>query len=257
MIFFIFIIGLCVGSFLNVCIYRMPKSISIVKPRSFCPRCENTIPWYDNIPLLSYIILKGRCRNCKTKISFKYFLIEAITAFLFITLYIHFNSWQLFIPYAFLASGFIIATFTDLSHRIIPDEVNFGLLGLGVILSFIFPVLHNVDSRWMSLLYSLLGALVGGGSIFLLGVLGKLIFKKESMGGGDVKLLAMAGSFLGWKLILLSFFIAPFFGAIFGIIRKIIYKDEYIPYGPFLALGCLISVLWANEILSWIFFRSY
>lgn len=251
-VFIIFLFGLCLGSFLNVCIYRLPRSKSIISPRSFCPKCNKTIPWYDNIPLISYLILRGRCRYCKNKISFRYFLVELITACLLVIIYLYFKSWKFFFSYLFLISGLIVASFTDITYRIIPDEVSLGLLGVGIVISFVFPNLHNANTHWLSLLNSFIGMIVGGGSIFLLGIIGKLLFKKESMGGGDVKLLAMAGSFLGWKLILLTFFIAPFFGSIFGIIRKVIYKEQYIPYAPFLALGCLVSLLWGEEILRWL-----
>jgi len=183
--------------------------------------------------------------------------VELITACLLVILYLHFKSWELFFCYSILICGFIISTFTDLSHRIIPDEVSLGLLCVGLIVSFIFPNLHSVNEHWFSLLRSFTGMIAGGGSIFLLGVMGKLIFRKESMGGGDVKFFAMAGSFLGWELILLAFFIAPFFGSIFGITKKLLYKEEYIPYAPFLALGCLISLFWGHKILNWILVRPY
>lgn len=253
----IFLLGLCLGSFLNVCIYRLPNSKSVIFPRSFCPACNNAISWYDNIPLLSYLILKGKCRSCNNRISFRYFLVEVITACLMVILYLHFISWKLFLAYAVLVSGLIVATFTDFDKRIIPDEISLGLLIVGFILSFIFPALHNSQSHLLSGLYSFLGILAGGGSILLLGILGKIIFKKESMGGGDVKLFAMIGAFLGWKLVLLSFFISPFFGSIFGLTRKIIYKDEYMPYGPFLSLGSIVVLLYGEEILNWVFAGWY
>lgn len=257
LIIFIFLVGLCLGSFLNVCIYRLPLSKSIIKPRSFCPNCNSPIPWYDNIPLLSYLFLKRRCRYCKEKIPFRYFLVELLTGVILVVLYLYFNSIILVFSYTFLVAGLIIATFTDIIHRIIPDKVNIGCLIIGLGLSFCFPQLHDTMIHWKGILFSSIGALVGGGTIFVLGLLGKLIFKKESMGGGDVKLLAMAGSYLGWKLILLTFFIAPFFGSIFGIIKKIVSEDEYIPYGPFLALGCVVSLFWGEEILRWLLVRPY
>jgi len=255
-----FVFGSIIGSFLNVCIVRLPKEESVVRPRSHCVKCKKLIPWYDNIPLLSYLLLLGKCRNCKTKISFRYFLVELITAVTFVLFYLMFGLNMLCISYLIMICGFIVATFVDFEHRIIPDEVSVGGMFVGIILSFLIPSLHKVSSfeltgLWPNIIsmgYSILGVLVGGGSIYLMGILGDIIFKKESMGGGDVKLLAMVGAFLGWKYALLSFFIAPFFGAVYGLIEKIRTKDSAIAYGPFLVLGSLISLFFGDYIIYWI-----
>ncbi len=258
---FVFLFGAIVGSFLNVCIVRLPKEQSIVKPRSHCVNCKKTIPWYDNIPLASYLLLQGRCRFCHKNILFRYFFIELLTAFSFLYFYLYFGlSGKLFCYLIFL-SGLIVATFVDFEHRIIPDEVSIGGMIIGFILSFIFPELQNiVPTGWLSHTisagWSLFGIVVGGGAIFLMGTLGDFLFKKETMGGGDVKLLAMIGAFLGWKLAILTFFIAPFFGAIVGIVVKLRTKENIIAYGPFLTLGALISLFWSEPILGWIM-RGY
>ena len=264
---FIFILGSIVGSFLNVCIYRLPLGKSIVKPRSFCPQCNKSIFWYDNIPLLSYLILKGRCRFCKEKIPFRYFLVEFITASIFLIFYIRYKLGFYFIFYTIFVCALIIATFVDIAHRIIPDEISVGGIFVGFLLSssrganflpFAFrpgPALH-----------SLLGIIVGGSIIFLTGKAFDLVYFKllkkgpidgetESMGGGDVKLLAMIGAFLGYKIALLTFFLAPLFGAIVGTITLITRKQHAIPYGPFLSLAAFINIFWADTILRLVFFR--
>jgi leader peptidase (prepilin peptidase)/N-methyltransferase len=257
---FIFLLGAVVGSFLNVCIVRMPHEQSIVTPRSHCIHCKKMIPWYDNIPFLSYIILRGRCRFCGEKISMRYFIVELITACVFYFFYWYFGPTVLLWPYLVMLSGFIVATFVDFEHRIIPDEVSIGGMVLGILFSLLLPQMHDVPVEGTSLdvvhLHSvglsILGVLVGGGSIYVMGMLGDFLFKKESMGGGDVKLMAMIGAFMGWKMALLAFFIAPFFGAIYGIIEKIRTKDTAIAYGPFLVIGALICLFWGDAIIIWI-----
>lgn len=261
---FIFILGAIIGSFLNVCIVRMPHEKSIVKPRSHCTQCNNMIPWYDNIPFISYIFLGGKCRFCKTHISFLYFFIELLTAITFLLFYLYYGLDPLLIPYLVMVSGFIVATFVDFGHRIIPDEISVGGMCAGLVFSLMMPQLHGVNFQEGNLIMahvhsfglSLLGALVGGSSIYAMGLLGDFLFKKDSMGGGDVKLLAMIGAFLGWKAAILTFFIAPFFGAFFGIIEKIRTKDTTIAYGPFLVLGALITLFYEEAIIAWIM-RGY
>jgi len=264
---FVFIFGSIVGSFLNVCIHRLPLEQSIIKPRSHCPHCNKIIPWYDNIPFISYLILRGRCRFCRQKISFRYFLVEFITASIFLIFYIRYGLGFNFVFYALFVCALIVATFVDIQHRIIPDEVSVGGIVVGLLLSGfrglgLSPFTFNASF----ILGSLLGILVGGGSIYLTGKTFDLVYFKllkkgpidgetESMGGGDVKLLAMIGAFLGWKVALLTFFLAPFFGAIIGIVNLIIRKQHTIPYGPFLSLAAFVSLFWADRILGLIFFR--
>lgn len=248
----VFIFGSLIGSFLNVCIVRMPKEESVVFPRSHCVSCKKQIPWYDNIPFVSFILLGGRCRFCKKTISIQYFIVELTTAGLFLWTYLYFGlSWAL-LAYLVMVGGLIVATFVDIEHRIIPDEISVGGMVVGLVFSFLIPSMHGVTSNFLSLGYSLMGVLIGGGAIYAMGMLGDFIFKKESMGGGDVKLLAMIGAFLGWKAAILTFFIAPVFGAVAGIIVKIRTKESVIPYGPFLALGALICLYWSGPIIQWI-----
>lgn len=257
---FMFILGAIVGSFLNVCIVRMPHEKSVVKPRSHCVHCKKQLLWYDNIPFISYILLGGRCRFCKEKISPRYFLVELITAFTFVIFYQYFGLTALLPAYLTMVCGFIVATFVDFEHRIIPDEISIGGMVAGLLFSAFIPALHGISSsigpvilvHLKSLGLSLFGALVGGGSIYAMGILGDFLFKKESMGGGDVKLMAMVGAFLGWKLAILTFFLAPFSGAVYGIVEKIRTKDTAIAYGPFLVAGAIISLFWGDAIILWI-----
>lgn len=251
----IFIFGSLIGSFLNVCIYRMPRELSVNNPkRSFCPSCQKQVLWYDNIPFLSYLALGGKCRFCKKPISFRYFLVEFITASTLLVLYHFFGLTVMFFIYALLSCALIVATFIDFDFQIIPDEITLGGLVVGILLSALFPQLHATSSRVTSLIEAALGILTGGGSIYLIGKFGEMAFKKESMGGGDVKFLAMIGSILGWKLALLIFFLAPFFGAVVGIIAKITKGAEVIPYGPYLSLATFLVMLWGNNILSYLFY---
>ncbi len=324
--FFIFYWGAIVGSFLNVCIVRMPKEESVVFPGSHCPSCQQAISWYDNIPLVSYFPLGGKCRFCRAKISSRYLIVEFLTAVLFLILYSQFHLSGKFFAYTALTSGLIAATFIDLEHRIIPDEISVNGLFVGIIFSLFVPSLHDtaiqtlgigrvvasifiglcalkaiwdfivtkgagedidaillmivnialwaglligfilpwlnksilkgIAPNFLSLNASLLGFLIGGACIYLLGLIGDFIFKKESMGGGDVKLLAMIGAFLGWKMVLLIFFIAPVFGAIPGIIIKIRTKESVIAYGPALAAAAFLCIFYGDAILKW-FFRGY
>jgi len=257
----VFIFGSIVGSFLNVCIHRMPKGESVVWPRSHCPKCSKRIPGYDNIPFLSFILLKGRCRFCKERISLRYPIVELLTAVLMVALFARFDLNSFFL-YMVMVWGLIIATFVDIDQRIIPDEVSVG----GMIIGFIMVSIKGFNLNPLSfsfhpMIQSALGIVVGGGVIYLTGIIFDLVYFKllkkppingetESMGGGDVKLLAMIGAFIGWKLALLTFLIAPYLGIVLGIMNLITKKDHTIPYGPFLSLGALISLFWGNRILQ-------
>lgn len=254
---FVFIFGSIVGSFLNVCIYRLPKGKSIVVPGSHCPNCGARIHWFDNIPILSYIILGGKARCCKARISLRYIVVEVLTALAFLVLFLFFGASAKFFAYIILICALIIATFVDFEIQEIPDEVSIGGLAAGLALSAIFPSILNEPSRIHGFLNSFLGAFAGAATIYAMGILGEFAFKKEAMGGGDVKLLAMIGSFIGWKMALLTFFIAPLFGSIVGIILKIRQGKDIIPYGPYLSLAAVIVMLWGDRILKLLFNGLY
>ncbi len=249
----VFIIGLVIGSFLNVCICRLPKNESIIKPSSHCPHCHKPISWYDNIPLISYLFLRGRCRSCGRPISFEYFIVELLTGLVLLGLFAFFrDNLVLFLIYSLLSFALIVASFIDLRYKIIPDEITLSGIAIGLLMSIAYPPLQLAESWYVSVVYSLAGIMVGGLSIYLIGLLGNIMFKKESMGAGDVKLMAMAGAFIGWKLILLAFFLAPLFGSIAGIIVKIKTKEDIIPYGPFLSFACLLVIFVGENIISYL-----
>lgn len=250
---FIFILGSVVGSFLNVCIYRLPRGESIAYPPSHCAHCNNRLYWYDNIPFLSYIFLRRRCRFCRRVISHRYFIVEFITALLFLAFFISFGPGAKLVLMAAFASALVAAAFIDFDFQIIPDSITVSGIIAGLIGAYLFPSVLGEISRQKAFFNSIFGILAGGGSIYLTGVLGTIAFKKDAMGGGDVKLMAMIGAFLGWKMALLVFFIAPFFGAFAGIILKAKYKIETIPYGPYISLAAFITILWGEKFLGYIF----
>jgi leader peptidase (prepilin peptidase)/N-methyltransferase len=249
----VFVFGLLIGSFLNVCVYRMPKNKSIVFPASHCPKCGKNIFWYDNIPVFSFLFLGGKCRFCKTSIHWRYPLVELLTALVLAALFANFGISPKFFAYSVMACGLLVATFVDFEIQEIPDEISIGGTVAGILLAFVFPSIFATASRFHALWSSLIGAFVGAACIYVLGAIGKLAFKKEAMGGGDVKLMAMVGAFIGLKLVMLTFFIAPFLGVVPGIISKIKSGAETIPYGPFLSAAALIAVFFGSKILN-IFF---
>lgn len=252
---FIFLLGISIGSFLNVCIYRMGREQSVVRPASHCPNCKKPIQWRDNIPLLSYILLKGRCRDCGQKISSRYFFVELLTGLIFLAIYQRFGLTPKSFGYFIFVSALIVSTFVDFDFQIIPDEISLGGIAVAILWSFIFPALQNAPGHLLGLRQSLLGVLVGGGALWILGCVGDFIFKKESMGGGDVKLLAMIGAFMGWQTALLCLPIASVIGAVVGIGVKIKTKESIIAFGPYLSLGALVSMFWASKIIG--FFLLY
>ena len=245
-----FAVGSFTGSFLNVCIYRMPREQSVVRPRSRCTSCQHPIAWYDNIPLVSILLLRGACRHCRRPILWRYPLVEALTGLSTVAVFQRFGVGAVSLIYLALVCGLIVSSFIDLEFQIIPDEISLGGLVLGVALSVLLPSLHGTDSRLLSLGRSVLGLLVGGGLLYGTGFVGELIFRKEAMGGGDVKLLAMAGSMLGWKLVALTFFLAPFLALIPGLIVLLWKRSHLIPYGPFLSLALIVSLFFGNELLQ-------
>ena len=242
----IFVLGLIIGSFNNVCIYRIPKNESIIFPASHCTKCHSTIKAVDNIPVLSYFLLRGKCRKCGEKISIRYPIVELITGLIYVSLFFIYGRSTLALIYAILSSALIIISFIDLDEQIIPDEISLPGIAIGFIISFFVSYISYIDS--------LLGILVGGGIILLIALAGLAVFKKEAMGGGDVKLAAMIGAFVGWRYITLSLFLGFFLGAIVGIILivlKVKNKDDLVPFGPFIVLGSFITILWGKNILTW------
>jgi len=242
----IFILGLIVGSFSNVCIYRIPRNKSIIYPASHCPKCRSNISAKDNIPLLSFILLKGRCRNCKSKISIQYPVVEFLSGLIYLIIYLVYGLSVQTLIYIILSSALIIIAFIDLNEQIVPDVISLPGIVIGFILSFFVPYISFINSA--------LGVFVGGGIILVIGLAGSLIFKKEAMGGGDVKLAAMIGAFLGWRYIIISLFLGFFLGALAGIfliMAKIKSREDVVPFGPFIVLGSMITLLWGEKIITW------
>jgi len=245
-IVFIFILGLIIGSFNNVCIYRIPRNESIIFPASHCPKCSSPIKPVDNIPLISYILLKGRCRHCGSKISIQYPIVELFTGLIYLIIYLTYGLSVQTLIYIILSSALIIIAFIDLNEQIVPDVISLPGIAIGFIISFFVPYISYANSA--------LGILIGGGIILIIGMAGSIIFKKEAMGGGDVKLAAMIGAFLGWRYIIISLFLGFFLGALAGIIlilSKTKSREDVVPFGPFIVLGSFITLLWGEKIISW------
>jgi len=238
--------GALIGSFLNVCIYRLPRQESIAWPGSHCPKCSHHIAWYDNIPILSYFALAGRCRHCTVRIPFRYPLVEILNALGYVGLLWFFGlSWTA-AAYGLLYSALLVVAGTDLSHKIIPNAVTFPGIMVGLVsASTILP---------LGFLNSVLGILIGGGILWFLAWASPYLFGKEGMGGGDIKLLAMIGAFLGWKPALMTIMVGSFLGSLVGITliaAQVIKREDYIPFGPFLVCGALVALFFGQPLLNW------
>jgi leader peptidase (prepilin peptidase) / N-methyltransferase len=243
----VFLYGISFGSFLNVLIYRLPHGKSLLRPPSHCPKCNNRIKFYDNIPIISFIILRGRCRHCHNKISWRYPLVEALTGILCVIAIYHFGFTIRGLEAVLLTLLFVPIFFIDLDLWIIPNSLDIPWILVGIALSF-FP---GAFVGWKG---ALIGAVVGGALFALVMWLGKIVFKKEAMGFGDVKLAAMLGAFLGAVNILLIMVLASFLGSIIGICMIIFSRKEgkttYVPFGPFLVAAALITIYFGDTIIS-------
>jgi len=249
---FVFFIGAIVGSFLNVCIFRMPRDLSIVLPRSFCPHCKAMIPWYENIPLVSYLLLRGKCFRCRRPISVRYFLVELTAAGIAWFLWQRYGFSAEFVASAIFFAMIIVVTMTDFETGLIPDEITVAGMIVGLAIS-VTGHGHFMQTFWyQKLLASLAGLLAGGGILLLVGWLGKLVFRKESMGGGDVKLLAMIGAFVGLSKVGLVFLLAPFPALPFALWQRFVKKEETIPFGPFLALAGALAFVEGDAVLNFL-----
>jgi leader peptidase (prepilin peptidase)/N-methyltransferase len=247
MVFFIAALGLFVGSFLNVCIYRIPRGESIIWPGSKCPRCGKPIKPWDNIPVLSYLILKGKCRYCSESISVRYPIVELLSALLAVSLLYRFGPGVRYIIYYVWACTLLVITFIDLDYQIIPDRLSLGGIVIGIL-----------ALRWLDVGYkdALIGLALGIGMLLAIIYGYYLLTKRQGMGGGDVKLLGMIGVFTGWQGVLFTVFMSSFIGTLIGIPWVYIQKGTLksaIPFGPFLCLGALIYVLWGEQIIRWYF----
>jgi leader peptidase (prepilin peptidase)/N-methyltransferase len=239
---FFFVLGAVMGSFFNVIIYRLPKSISIVKPPSHCPGCGEKIQWTDNIPILSYLILNGKCRNCDFAIPITYPVVETTTAFLFLFSYLRFGISFELLTFLIFISLLIPISFIDLKTTLIPDSIAIPGITLGLALSIF---------RGLALI-SAVGAALGAILILTIIIVGKAVYKQDVMGYGDIRLAAMIGAFVGWAGVLLTIMIGSFLGATYGLIQikrgKLTMKSQ-IPFGPYLAIGGIISFLYSEWII--------
>lgn len=248
---FAFVFGAAIGSFLNVCIYRIPLKVSIIKPSSRCPFCEHPLRIYDNLPIVSYLWLKGKCRDCGARISWRYPLVELLTAVLAVMLFVKFGLSLNFLAHFLFVAALVVTTFIDLDHKIIPDVITLPGIPLFFLAAVFISRIH-----WLE---ALLGLLIGGGVLFTIAIVYELTTKREGMGGGDIKLLAMIGAFFGWKSLLFILLFSSLFGAIVGLAAILIKKQNMkyaVPFGPFLSAAAIAYIFWGENITR-IFLTSY
>ena len=242
-----FIFGACIGSFLNVCILRIPAGKSIVRPPSSCPECGDRIPFYCNLPVISYLFLRGRCRNCGTRISMRYPTVEILTGLFSAAVYMRFGLFPETALWLALICTLIVISFIDLDHRIIPDILS--LPGIPVFMVF------SVLTGQLTFIQSLTGILAGGGVLYLVGLIYYLLKKIEGMGGGDIKLLAMIGAAVGLKGVVFTIFTGSVLGTVVGIILMIygraIDTKLKIPFGPFLSAGAVLYIFFGDMMIRW------
>lgn len=243
---FAFLLGAAIGSFLNVCIYRLPLGESIVFPASHCPACGTRIRPWDNIPLLSFLLLGGKCRSCRAAISFRYPLVELLNGLLTLALFLKFGPSPTFLVLLVFSSALVAVTFIDLNHQLIPDVISLPGIVVGFAASFFLP--------WLGWLNSLIGLLLGGGSLLVVAYLYQFLTKKEGMGGGDIKLLAMMGAFLGWRAVPFIIFAGSLVGSVVGITLMLVQKKDAklaVPFGPFLSFGAILYIFYGRQLIHW------
>ncbi len=234
-------ISLSMGSFLNVCIYRIPKGKSISYPPSHCPKCENRLKPLDLIPILSYIIGRGKCRYCGEGISPQYPIVEFLNGFIYVLIYLKFGLTVYFFKYAILSSLLIVISFIDFKYQIIPDRLNIFCLSIGIVF-----IILNLNRT--SLVNSTIGLFIGGGLFLVIA-----IATKGAMGGGDIKLMGALGLCLGWRDILLISLLSFVIGAIVSVIllaSKIKGRKDYIPFGPFIAIAAVVTMLYGDQLIQ-------
>jgi leader peptidase (prepilin peptidase)/N-methyltransferase len=239
------LLGLAVGSFLNVCIHRIPRGQSLTRPPSRCPGCEYRLRWFDNIPVISYALLGGRCRKCRTRISIRYPLVELATMALFVLHGEVFGWSALLVPRLLFACAMVVLFAIDLEHQLLPNVITLPGIALGLISSAVLPP---------GIVDALIGVALGGGVLWLIGEAYFRYSGQEGMGGGDVKMLAMIGAFLGWKLVLVTLVLSSVAGSLIGLFVIMIRRGgmKYaLPYGTFLALGALVAAIAGEAIVNW------
>lgn len=269
---FVFIIGAIVGSFLNVVIHRVPNEESIVFPNSACPNCKTPIKAYDNIPVLSWLILRGKCRGCKSPISARYPAVELLTAFVYLLVYVQTGLTPMLPVYLAFVSAMIALIFIDAEHMILPNVITYPLLVIALLVRISFPLIFGENyfsdtayapatylagqPAWLiSLFGAVVGALVGGGSLWFVGAVWKKLRGVDAMGLGDVKMMLGVGALIGWRLAFLSIFLGAFAGALIGIVVISRQKDKdlqtQLPFGIFLGAGSILSILFGEQLIGW------
>ncbi len=256
-----FVVGAMVGSFLNVCVYRLPRNLSVVKPRSKCPRCEQSIAWYDNIPIVSWLALGAKCRNCGEPISWQYPLVEAITGALFVFVYLRFGLVLATPIYMALAASLVVVTFVDLTDWTIPNEITIPGVFIGIGCSVLAMFYPESGLLLDSPISAIIGAAVGFAILYAMDKGALLLLGKRGMGFGDVKLMAMLGAFLGWQSVILILVVAAFLGSGVGLTVIWLKRSQrsdgetmttgtYLPFGPYLAVGGVTALLFGADIIE-------
>ena len=249
-LFLIFILGACLGSFSNVCIYRLPKNKQIVSGRSFCPKCKKIINWFDNLPIISFLFLNGKCRKCKKVIPLRYFIVEITTGIIFLLIYLNFNDPSTIIFLSVLSLIYLIIFFVDLENFIIPDSLNFTVMAIALLKNF----LPNFNTSFIQdINQSIIGGMVGYSSIWLIIYLYKVIKKIEGMGLGDAKLMAGIGLLFGWQSVPFVLFVSALLGLTFvlpSLLKKQKNMRSEIPFGPFIIVACLIYFIYGDFLYS-------
>jgi leader peptidase (prepilin peptidase)/N-methyltransferase len=246
------VVGVCVGSFLNVCIYRLPRGQSLASPPSRCPHCERPLRWYHNIPIVSWVALRGRCAHCQAPISIQYPVIELVTALVWLLIVWMTPVGWLLASRLVLATALIVLFMIDLEHQLLPNVITLPGIVVGLAFSVVAPP-GPADA--------LLGALLGGGVLYAIAAAYYLLRKEEGMGMGDVKMLAMVGAFLGWRAVLLTLVLSSFAGAVIGVVMMGLQKGSMryaLPFGTFLAVGALLAMLFGEQFIAWylVFFQT-
>jgi leader peptidase (prepilin peptidase)/N-methyltransferase len=239
------ILGLAIGSFLNVVIYRLPRRQSLVWPGSACPQCGTAIRWHDNIPVAGWVMLRGRCRACGGRISVRYPIVEIVTMLAFLAAWWQTGENLLLVPRLVLIAALIVLFAIDLEHQLLPNAITLPGIVAGVLFSLLLPP---------GIRDSLIGIVVGGGVLWAIGELWFRLRGMEAMGFGDVKMLAMVGAFLGWKLVVVTFVLSSLIGGVAAILLLVSGRTTWtsrIPYGTFLALAAFIAALWGQPLMDW------
>ncbi len=253
----LFIFGTVIGSFLNLCIHRLPKGQSIIKPRSHCPACNHELQPWELIPILSYLLVRGKCRHCGQPISLRYPLVELLTGLLFVAVALKFSPFTFYIEYLFtmvFVCLLILVFFIDLEHQVVVDNIVLGGIAFGLVLNYIKGLSLPDGSAINPFISAVLGMIIGYVILYLIRTISSFILKKEAMGEGDLFIAALLGAYLGWQGVLLSLFLAFLVGGVVGVVLLILKKAKlggYLPFGPSLVVAGLLTLFFQAGIIAW------